>query len=81
MRVVPVAKRAKNTLGSNMSIAFAFISVENEELYTWALQAYKDIVLYWDKNGIKPPVHVIIRDGAEYIDHGIKAVFGNIPQL
>jgi hypothetical protein len=50
MWVVPVAKRAKNTVDSNMSTAFAFVSAENEDLYTWALQAYEDIVLCCDKN-------------------------------
>jgi hypothetical protein len=81
MGVVPVAKRAKNTTGSSMSTAFAFVSAENEESYTWALQAYENIVLYRDKNRFKPDPGVILRDGAEYIGHGVKAVFCDTPQL
>jgi hypothetical protein len=72
---VPVAKKVKSTTSSSMSTAFAFVSAENEESYTWALQAYEGIVPYRDKNRFKPDPDVILHDGAEYIGHGIKAVF------
>jgi hypothetical protein len=81
MGVVQVVKRAKNTTGSSMSTAFAFVLAENEESYIWALQAYEDIMLYRNKNRFKPDPDVILRNGTEYIGHGIKVVFRNTPQL